>query len=217
MEFKEWLAEKLREKNLTQAQLASLSGINQSTISRYLNGEIEPPLETWLRIGRSLDIEEKEILLAARVIKQDAFVVDSSLVQIPLLPHAIPCGTPVEYFDDFSEGIIFIPEDILQLRVGKSYRMGRRLYAVRARGDSMIGEGIRDGDYVIFCPDMEVEQGDVAAVEVSCQGITIKKVRFRGDEFVELHPANEKYEVRVVRKEELRVLGKVIMDFGFHR
>ena len=44
--FGSWLATELRERKISQRQLAKMSGINHSTISRTLGGHMDPSLRT---------------------------------------------------------------------------------------------------------------------------------------------------------------------------
>ncbi len=46
----------LKEKNMTQKDLAELSGVNESTLSRALTGEVNPSIRTIRNITKALDI-----------------------------------------------------------------------------------------------------------------------------------------------------------------
>lgn len=54
------LREILKERNLTVAQFAEMSGMSQSNISNYMNGNISPTLDTLHKIANALDIEITE-------------------------------------------------------------------------------------------------------------------------------------------------------------
>ncbi len=78
---------------------------------------------------------------------------------------------------------LHLPEDCLPA--------APRLFARQVAGDSMTGDNIMDGDYVLCDPDREPEDGDIAIVFVHdwrspvtghlCTGRVIKHVRFRPD------------------------------------
>ncbi len=52
--FNLWLRRQMRERRMSQRQLAVLSGVNHSTISRLINGERVPSLATATRLARAL-------------------------------------------------------------------------------------------------------------------------------------------------------------------
>ena len=51
MAFKDWLREKMQEKNWNQVQLAQASGVSQAAICRWLKGEREPDITTLQKLG----------------------------------------------------------------------------------------------------------------------------------------------------------------------
>ena len=63
------LREILKERNLTVAQFAEMSGMSQSNISNYMNGNISPTLETLYKISNALDIEITELFRKKEEIK----------------------------------------------------------------------------------------------------------------------------------------------------
>ncbi len=87
---------------------------------------------------------------------------------------------------------------------------GKGRFLLRVKGDSMIGDGINDGDLVVVDPDLEVADGEIAVVLVDGEA-TVKRLRHRG-EAVELRASNPRYPpLRMRRGEaEVRVVGKVV-------
>ena len=71
-------------------------------------------------------------------------------------------------------------------------------FALKVRGDSMIDDGILDGDYAVIQQGGQVIDNQVAAVVVDGEA-TLKRVRFYDDR-IELIPANPKYRPLVVHK-----------------
>lgn len=83
------------------------------------------------------------------------------------------------------------------------------LFALRVRGESMIGLGIFDGDVVIVRRDAAVRDGDVVVARV--EGEATVKSFFRSSKHIELRPANPAFAPLFVTEEsELVLLGKVI-------
>jgi repressor LexA len=177
----------------------------------------------WRTDGRSPSY--REIRLAAGIralshVKQhvDALVAQGLLRRLPgsrgLQPAhpvglpirgAIAAGAPLDLFD---EGDF----ELLELDALASALPGNRLpgqhevYALRVRGDSMVDDGILDGDYVLVTPSAAPVHAKIAvAVHDSANGgrgeATLKWVFVYKDE-VHLRPANTAYATRVIGREE---------------
>jgi repressor LexA len=86
------------------------------------------------------------------------------------------------------------------------------LFALRVRGESMLGAGILPGDIVIVQKDAAAANGDIVVALVNDEA-TVKRFR-RGSGarsgLLELHPENPEFEVIVCRLDEVILLGKVI-------
>jgi repressor LexA len=79
-------------------------------------------------------------------------------------------------------------------------------FALRVRGDSMIGDCIMDGDVVIIRRQLSANNGQTVVALVD-NDATIKRFVNRRTH-IELHPANPDYEVIVVRPGvEFKILG----------
>jgi repressor LexA len=84
-----------------------------------------------------------------------------------------------------------------------------RLFALRVRGDSMMGLGILDGDLVIVRAQASAATGDIVVALVGDE-TTVKRLVRKRDR-VELHPANPDFAPLVIRPpEDLVLLGRVI-------
>ncbi len=62
------LAEALKQRTITQEELARKIGVNQSMISHYITGRSMPALDTFSRICSVLDLDANEILCVEREI-----------------------------------------------------------------------------------------------------------------------------------------------------
>jgi repressor LexA len=87
---------------------------------------------------------------------------------------------------------------------------GEGRFLLRVIGDSMIGDGIHDGDLVVVDPRSAVEDGEVVVALVDGEA-TIKRLR-RRKKAVELEASNPLYPTLRVEKgeAELRLAGKVV-------
>jgi repressor LexA len=117
--------------------------------------------------------------------------------RIPLL-GIVAAGAPIEPIEDPSSTIT-VPEELL----------GRgETFALRVRGDSMIDDGIRDGDIVIV--ESRRDAPDGATVVALVEGhATVKRFhRKRGR--IHLVPANARMEPIVAREEDVELRGVVV-------
>ena len=118
-------------------------------------------------------------------------------VELPLLGF-VAAGSPIEAVA--SNETIAVPEDL----VGK-----RDTYVLRVRGDSMIDEQIRDGDFVIVEDRKTAQNGETVVALLSGSDVTLKKF-FRENGRVRLQPANPSMQPIFVDPDNLQVQGVVV-------
>jgi len=87
---------------------------------------------------------------------------------------------------------------------------GEGRFLLRVRGDSMTGDGIRDGDLVVVDPAPDARDGEVVVALVDGEA-TVKRLRRRRGA-VELQASNPAYPTLRVEKgeAEVRLAGKVV-------
>ncbi len=88
---------------------------------------------------------------------------------------------------------------------------GKEVFGLVVQGESMIGDGIFDGDYIFVRKQSTAERGDIVVVMIEGEA-TCKRFYPEGDR-IRLQPANDSMEPIYVRKDEFRsvdVLGKVV-------
>lgn len=120
----------------------------------------------------------------------------SDLVSIPLL-GTIAAGEPIEAVED--KKTIKVPKSQLS-------KSGEH-YALRVRGDSMIDEGIFDGDKVIIRKQPAVENGEAAVALINDNEVTLKKI-YKDKNGFRLQPANPN--LKPIFTKELEIQGKVV-------
>jgi repressor LexA len=118
-------------------------------------------------------------------------------VEVPLLGY-VAAGAPIEAITGVET--INVPEDL----VGK-----RDTYVLRVKGDSMIDEQIRDGDYVIVEDRKTAENGEMVIALVGGADVTLKKF-YREHGRVRLQPANPAMQPMLFDPEQIQVQGVVI-------
>jgi repressor LexA len=119
-------------------------------------------------------------------------------VELPLLGR-VAAGTPIEAVQ--STETIFVPEDM----VGR-----KSTYVLQVKGDSMIEEQIRDGDYVIVEDRKSARDGEMVIALLEGENVTLKKIFREGGGKVRLQPANSRMKPIFVDQDDIRVQGVVI-------
>ena len=119
-------------------------------------------------------------------------------VELPLLGR-VAAGSPIEAVT--SSETIFVPEDM----VGRE-----QTYVLQVKGDSMIEEQIRDGDYVIVENRRFARDGEMVIALLDGETVTLKKLFREGGGRVRLQPANAALQPIYVDQDRLRIQGVVI-------
>jgi len=117
--------------------------------------------------------------------------------RIPLLGK-IAAGTPIEAISN-NDKFIDVPS---------SDPSFRECYALYVEGDSMIDEGILDGDIVIIEKKQDVKNGDIVVALIDKEEATLKKFRKRGDT-IALEPANKSYKTQIYGPDRIIIQGKL--------
>jgi repressor LexA len=121
----------------------------------------------------------------------------SRAVELPMLGY-VAAGSPIEAV--VGADTIAVPEDM----VGK-----RDTYVLRVKGDSMIDEQIRDGDYVIVEDRHSADNGEMVIALVSGADVTLKKF-YREQGRIRLQPANPAMQPILVDPDQVQVQGVVV-------
>jgi repressor LexA len=122
-----------------------------------------------------------------------------SAIELPLLGH-VAAGAPIEAIQD--QETVAVPEDFLS--------RGGQHYVLRVKGDSMIEEQIRDGDYVIVSSRNTANNGEMVVALVHGDSATVKKFYREGDGRIRLQPANTAMPPMFFRSHEVMVQGIVV-------
>jgi len=158
---------------------ASLNSARKHLLQLHRKGYIRSP---WKNQKRALEIVEAEEVHRAAA--------------LPLV-GSVSAGKPL--LSEELDGTVEVPEAML--------RRGEH-FALRVRGDSMIEDGIRDGDLLVVQrrEDAEVGQTVVALVDGEA---TVKRYYRRGDK-VELRPANEEFTPVIAESSSVHLEGVVV-------
>ncbi len=170
----------------TIAELASAMNLSRSTAFEHL-GELQRKglISTCPGRARSLKLTSQgyELLEQAETGKGDACVAPTGRGEaaIPLLGQVV-AGLPVEAVQN-EESLSF----------NDCFGRCGDLFALEVRGDSMIEEDIRPGDYAVCRRTATANNGDLVVARVEDGGATLKRFH-RDGAGIRLQPANSNYQ-----------------------
>lgn len=211
-----------RENNLTMEELGVKLGKTKSTISRWISGERSPKMEEVEQIAElfNTDIEtlifgtnstnvtidkiykklepyrkEKVYTFAEEQLHEQETVNNKV---IPLVGKSAANPAVLEYgdIDIEQQSFAHVPDNAD--------------CAIYIQGDSM-EPLIKNGSIVFYKKQCDVENGEIAIVEIDGDGVTCKKlIKDYENERIILRSINKKYDDRVLKCEEIRIIGKVV-------
>jgi repressor LexA len=121
---------------------------------------------------------------------------DDSMRQLPFFGY-IAAGRPLEVVP--SDDTIAVPDHLTSR--GENY-------VLKVRGDSMIEDGIHDGDFVIISPRTVAETGEMVVANVAGE-VTLKRF-YREKNRVRLQPANSEMAPIYALPEDVAIQGVVV-------
>lgn len=157
--------------NLTLEELGNRIGVGKSTIRKYETGMIRVSHEKLEMIAEVLRIDVS--LLYGEEIKKD-------LVQVPLYGQ-VACGDGCVIYEEPAEYKI-VPADWVDNGI---------FFFLEAKGDSMIGARIHEGDLLLIKKQEDIENGEIAAVAIDDECV-LKRV-YRNNGTFTLVSENPKY------------------------
>lgn len=170
----------------TMQELADRLGISKVTVFQHIEA-----------------LEEKGLLQKSRhrarslALSDQVDFEDRSSQCLPLMGY-IAAGAPIEAIQS-------------DQKLDTASMFGRRggNFVLQVRGDSMIDEQIRDGDFVVVRPDKEPKNGQTVVALLEDGEVTLKQF-YREGRRVRLQPANKTYEPIYVSADRLMVQGVVV-------
>ncbi len=197
---------KYRElKGLTQKELGALIGMEHNTVSSYETGKNRPNQDVLHSIATALDISINLLfppttgdlpLIIDGEKKQTSVYNPMALTMIPIVGR-ISCGNGILAYEDI-EGYEPVPDEWLN---------GGEHFCLRAKGDSMIGARIHEGDLLLIRRQPEVESGEIAAVLIDGDAV-LKRVFLQNEQLI-LQSENPSYPPIISPGKELQIIGKL--------
>ena len=173
-----------KEHRLTQEQLGAIVGVQKSAIAKYEKGRVENLKRATIeKLADYFNVSPSYIL---GINNEDTFpIAIHSGYRLPIFTE-IPasCGYGSWAEDDIIDYII-LPTSIYTFNKHKKY------FGQIAKGDSMTGAGIQDGDLLIFeqCESPENNMIGAFSFDEKC---VCKRIKFIGDKTY-LVSANDNY------------------------
>ena len=189
------------QKNITQQELATKLNVSKGAVAMWETGKRNPDNETLVRISEYFNISIDYLLGKTSDLQNETFpnIFPLKKKKIPLLGE-IACGEPIFAAED-RESYVMAGTDI------------NADFCLKAKGDSMIGARIFDGDIVFIKQMPMVNNGEVAAVVIDDEA-TLKRIYYYPEQGkLVLQAENPKYPPLVYVGEELnqiRILGRAI-------
>jgi repressor LexA len=120
-------------------------------------------------------------------------------VELPLM-GTVAAGAPIEAID--GQETLAVPDSFMG-------RSGSH-YVLRVRGDSMIDEQIRDGDFVVVNERQRADNGETVIALLGGNAATVKKYYRERDGRIRLQPANDTMSPILVDERDITIQGVVV-------
>lgn len=182
----------------TRSELCEALGVKYTTLTDWINGNTYPRIDKIELMANYFGVNKSDLVEDYHIRAASENIALTTGKIIPLLGK-IAADVPILAEDNIEE----------YYTVDKSLHAS---FALRVRGDSMIDENIFDGDIAFLSEQLNVKNGEIAAVVID-GNFTLKKVYYAEDDIVVLQTANSNYAPIVLTSEELenmRIVGKLV-------
>ncbi len=203
--FQTRLTAAMKERGIRATDLALKTGLSKARISQYVNGRYVPKSDAILLLSEALGVSPLWLMGDEGSDSRNSYSLPAKVTPLRLCRYPvlgeIACGKPILAQEDHEAGYV------TAAATGADF-------CLTAKGDSMIGARIFDGDQVFIQQTEMVDNGEIAAVVVSDDEVTLKRVYYYPDEEkLVLAPENADYEPLVFVGEELdhiHILGRAV-------
>lgn len=124
---------------------------------------------------------------------------NSNVIEIPIIGK-VAAGQPI-LAEENIEGTLTVDKFLAREENGT--------FALHVKGNSMIDANIKDGDYVIIQKQLQVNQGEIAAILIDNEA-TVKKF-YREKDKIRLQPENDAMKPMIIdpKEKQVSIIGKV--------
>ena len=129
----------------------------------------------------------------------------ADMVEIPLLGR-VAAGVPLLAVENVEDTV-----RVDRFFIGQT----REVFALRVKGESMIEDGIFDGDYIFVRKQLQANRGDTVVAMIDGEA-TVKRYYPEGDT-IRFQPANARMEPILVRKRDFKSVNLLGIVVGVYR
>jgi len=123
---------------------------------------------------------------------------EKNLSLIPLM-GSIAAGNPIEAINNTYDNIS-VPSNLLSPQF--------KYFGLKIKGDSMIDDGIYDGDIAIIKQSQTINNGKIGAILIKDEEVTLKRVKYL-DKKINLVPSNPNYKTKIYSSNDLKIQGEL--------
>ncbi len=187
------------------AELAALLGVkNRMTVHQHVTALKNKNMVEWEpNLNRSLRVSELGMQHLTIAVEEEFEEIENSFETrksrgLPLVGK-IAAGSPIDAINQTTD-FLEIDSDYAE----------RGCYALQVKGESMIEDGIYEGDFVIVKPNPSPNNGDIVVALIEDEGATLKRFYKEKGGF-RLQPANSSMEpIFVSSQNDLQIQGVVV-------
>ena len=131
------------------------------------------------------------------------------MVEVPLVGR-VAAGLPLLAVENVQDTV-----HVDRFFIGQT----REVFALRVKGESMIEDGIFDGDYIFVKKQLQANRGDIVVAMISGSSgdeATVKRYYPEGDT-IRFQPANAAMQPIIVRKKDFRSVNLIGIVVGVYR
>ena len=209
----------LRDKGMTQVELARRIGRDQTLISRYLSGQIEISVEAARSIAEVLGIDFEELRRQLQIDKYNrqverleagfreilevANVAVKEISDMPAVPllDFVPAGAPDQL--EKKAKLYVLPPGV-QVDTERSF-------ALKVSGENMTDDKVDEGDIIVVDPSAEVRDDDRVLVILSGEP-ALRRIYQVGETIMLLSPeSREEPVIFLSQKNDFEIVGRVAL------
>jgi len=130
---------------------------------------------------------------------------DEDMIEVPLIGR-VAAGVPLLAVENVEDTV-----KVDRLFIGQT----RDVFALRVKGDSMIEDGIFDGDFIFVRKQLQANRGDIVVAMIEDEA-TVKRYYPEG-EHIRFQPANSAMQPIIVRKRDWKSVNLIGIVVGVYR
>jgi repressor LexA len=130
---------------------------------------------------------------------------EDDFVEVPLVGR-VAAGVPLLAVENVEDTV-----RVDRFFIGQT----REVFALRVKGESMIEDGIFDGDYIFVRKQLQASRGDIVVAMINDEA-TVKRYYPEGDN-IRFQPANGAMQPIIVRKRDWKSVNLIGLVVGVYR